>query len=198
MQIERAMAGIETLGPGKRLVIWVNGCGKCCEGCVSERLRAPSPLNELEIVRFLSQYDLRLSDGVTFSGGEPFDQPQELEKAVGYLNEKGVKDILIYTGHTLEELRFKNNPAIDYVLNNIAVLIDGPYVRSLDAGLGNLKGSDNQRILFMDPDYKALYESYLKQERKMQEFHIGNIVLGVGIPDTAYIENFNETTKKHY
>lgn len=192
MQIERTLTGIVTLGPGSRLAVWVNGCHRRCKGCVSESLQAVAPENECEVVSHFDQFDLSGIDGVTISGGEPFDQPDGLYETVKYFVERGIADILVYTGFTLEELNEKNDERIAYILQNIAVLIDGPYVQELDSGIGNLKGSDNQRILFLKPEMKPAYDAFYKEDRKMQEFYIGNWVLAVGIPNQKYIEDFVE------
>lgn len=190
MQIERAILGVKTLGPGERFAIWVNGCYRKCVGCVSERLQQFNPLNEQDVISFLSQFDLMSITGATVSGGEPFEQYHDLCKMVKYFKEHNINDILIYTGYTYEELLSKNKAEIDYILDNIAVLIDGPYVQKLDSGYGNLKGSDNQRIIFLNEKFKTLYEGYYCKERTMQEFFIGNTVIGIGIPNKDYIDKF--------
>lgn len=190
MQIERAILGVTTLGPGSRLAIWVNGCDRHCKGCVSVRLQAKRPENETDEREFLKGFDLSRADGVTVSGGEPFDQPQGLLRAVSYLKEAGIDDILVYTGYTYEELKARRDPATDAVLKQIAVLIDGPYVSLLDRGRGNLKGSANQRVIVLNKEFSARYAAYECDRRTMQEFRAGNVLIGVGIPDRAYIERF--------
>lgn len=196
MQIERTLTGITALGPGSRLAIWVNGCHRRCKGCVSTTLQAPAPENECEVVPYLEQFDLSSVDGVTISGGEPFDQPDGLYEAVRYFAEKGIADVLVYTGFTLEELTSSKDERIAYILEHIAVLIDGPYVAELDRGTGNLKGSDNQRIIFLKPKLKPLYDSFYREDRQMQEFYIGHLVLAVGIPNRRYIEDFSKNTNE--
>ena len=191
------MLGIRTLGPGDRFVIWVNGCHRRCQGCVSQRLQQFNPLNERDVVQYLSQFDLSAVSGVTISGGEPFEQYTDLYKAVEYFNQLGIDDILIYTGYTIEQLQDKRIVEIDYILQHIAVLIDGPYMQQLDSGRGNLKGSDNQRIIFLNPQFEPLYDGYYSDTRAMQEFYIGNYVVAVGIPDKQYIENFKNPKGEH-
>ncbi|MGN0813405.1 MAG: 4Fe-4S single cluster domain-containing protein [Candidatus Coproplasma sp.] len=193
MQIERAMQGIRTLGPGERFVLWVNGCFRRCKGCVSQRLQAFNPFNEQDVIEYLSRFDFSGVTGVTLSGGEPFEQYTELCRAVKYFNEQGIEDILIYTGYTIEELRAKKISEIDYVLEHIAVLIDGPYIQKMDSGRGNLKGSDNQRVIVLNPKFRLLYDEYYCDERAMQEIYIGNIILAAGIPDREYISKFKNT-----
>lgn len=190
MQIERAVTNITTLGPGMRLGIWVNGCNKRCKGCMSSALWQFKPENECDIEDFFSVYNYQKIDGVTISGGEPFAQKEELAHLVKFFLEKGIRDILVYTGYTIEELQAKNDSDINYVLNNIAVLIDGPYIEEANDGFNNLKGSNNQRIIILNPNYKELYENYKKQERKMQVMQIANIALAVGIPEAGFVKHF--------
>ena len=97
-------------------------------------------------------------DGVTISGGEPFDQPQQLNRLVTLLHAELTEDILVYTGYTLEQLQLRNCPDTNGVLDKIAVLIDGAYVEELDDGVG-LRGSSNQKIhAFRQPERYAYME----------------------------------------
>lgn len=192
MQIERVIKGVKTLGPGNRLVVWVNGCRRNCVGCVSKRLQKKAPQNERDITRFFDQFEFDDVDGVTISGGEPFDQTEELNQLVKYIVGKQMYDILIYTGYTLEELLAKKDERIIYVLEHISVLIDGPYIQELNNNTGNLRGSTNQRIIVLNPSYRHKYDEYDSIERTMQEFHFGNVVVAVGIPTQEYIKSFLE------
>ena len=192
MRIERAVNYIEALGPGRRLAVWVNGCSRGCPGCVSERLQAYDAGTEVEIEDYFRDYRLDGTDGVTVSGGEPFEQIAELLHLVRYFGARGVRDILVYTGYTLAELHAMQDPAVEEILSRIAVLIDGPYIQSLDTGKGNLKGSDNQEIHYFIPELKDAYEAFMREERAMQEMALPGALLAVGIPNAAYIEEFRE------
>lgn len=196
MQIERAISGITTLGPGSRLVVWVNGCNRRCKGCVSERLRKFEPRNERDIMQFFSGFDFGTADGVTISGGEPFEQPAELLKFVRFVKSKGLEDILIYTGYTIEELHARHDADTDGVLSEIAVLIDGPYMQEQNKDIGNLKGSDNQRVIFLKDKFIPLYGAFYCETRNMQELRIGNYVVAAGIPTREYIAQFTCDTNK--
>jgi len=77
-------------------------------------------------------------------------------------------------------------------LNNISVLIDGPYILELDDQKNNLKGSKNQKIHYLKIEYKQIYDYYITNTRSMQEFEMANILLGVGIPTKEYIEDFKK------
>lgn len=192
MQVERIIAGVETLGPGKRICIWVNGCKRNCPGCVSPELQPFRPENERDITQILSQFVLDADTGVTISGGEPFEQTAALAELIRFLRSNGVEDILVYTGYTYEELQARKTDLSDtrYVLENIGVLIDGPYVDERNRNVGNLKGSDNQRVIFVNGKLKPKYDEYYSDERRMQEFFMFPHYIGVGIPTKEYIEKF--------
>lgn len=192
MQIERAIKGVKTLGPGNRMVVWVNGCHRGCPGCVSKRLQKDAPQNEQDINQYFDQFEFDDLDGMTISGGEPFDQIGELLKLIQYILEKQIFDILVYTGYTIEELNSKKDKRIEYILNHIAVLIDGPYIEALNDDTGNLKGSNNQRVIVLNKQFQQKYDEYCKQARTMQEFDFGKIIVAVGIPTREYINSFTK------
>jgi anaerobic ribonucleoside-triphosphate reductase activating protein len=88
-------------------------------------------------------------DGATILGGEPFAQPDALLDLVRALRSHGCRHILCYSGYTYEELRRRAHglPAIGAVLDEIDMLIDGPYVAALADGAGPWTGSANQRAI---------------------------------------------------
>ena len=83
--------------------------------------------------------------GVTLSGGEPFAQAAEHAELAKLLRENGY-EVAAYSGYTFEEL-LDGTPEQRELLNNIDVLIDGPFLlaeRTLEA---RFRGSRNQRII---------------------------------------------------
>ncbi len=75
----------------------------------------------MKIINSLAgKYDI---DGFTLSGGDPFYQPDALSELLPELNKISC-DVLIYTGYLYDELLRKYSG----LLEQIAVLIDGPYV----------------------------------------------------------------------
>lgn len=192
MQIERAMTGVTTLGPGNRLAIWVNGCLRRCKGCVSPRLQAFNTNNEQEIESFFSGFSFDEIDGITISGGEPFEQISELQILVNYMLNRGLDDILIYTGYTHKELKDKNDKRIDDILSKISVLIDGEYIEELDDDKSALRGSTNQKIIILNEKYREEYQQYSKTGRTQQILDLGNYVLGVGIPNKKFLDDFKK------
>ncbi|MEZ4470122.1 MAG: 4Fe-4S single cluster domain-containing protein [bacterium] len=75
-------------GPGRRVVVWVQGCSLACPGCFNpgthpaaagERLAASALVERILAARTPQ------TAGVTFSGGEPFQQAAGLAEVVAGL-----------------------------------------------------------------------------------------------------------------
>ena len=90
-----------------------------------------------------------LLKGITFSGGEPFCQPQPLAELARLVHSLG-KDVTAYSGWTYEQLVEQHDPAVDDLLAQVDVLIDGPFLleqRNLEL---TFRGSENQRVIDMN------------------------------------------------
>jgi len=138
-------------GPGRRSTAKLQGCTIHCLGCITPDSWAPS-LGHVVPVDLLAELllDTRHErDGVSILGGEPFLQPEGLLAFVWSLRKRGCQHILIYSGYTYERLRkmAKHTPAIGTILDEIDILIDGPYIASLAATAGRWTGSGNQRVI---------------------------------------------------
>ncbi len=91
-------------------------------------------------------------DGVTFTGGEPFEQAYPLFLLAKKLKKSDIS-IVSYTGCTIEELRNQNDACIQGLLSTLDILIDGPYVKKLKSSL-LWRGSSNQRIHILTDRYR--------------------------------------------
>ena len=113
-------------------------------------------------------------DGVTISGGEPFEQPVDLAALLKGLSTL-TDDIIVYTGYKLEELR--SDPYASEALQHVGILIDGPYIKELDDGRG-IRGSSNQVVHRLREGDAFEYEA---AQRRTQSFVIGDTMLMVGL-----------------
>ena len=86
----------------------------------------------------------RLADGLTISGGEPFEQPAALAALIRALRTHVDLEVLVFSGYLLEELRAQGG-AVDELLALIDLLIDGPFLQAA-ANTLQWRGSDNQRV----------------------------------------------------
>lgn len=99
-------------GPGKRAVIWLQGCDLGCRGCWNPATHSfEHPDNETP--ESLAGWILAQNgiEGVTFSGGEPMQQAQDLLQVIlAVKRDKPVLTFGMFTGYNLDELeqgRFK-------------------------------------------------------------------------------------------
>ena len=161
---------VEVLGPGKRVGIWVQGCSIECPGCVSRDTWPPmAPDERLPVPDLISRIDALVErgpdgpvDGVTLTGGEPFDQPDALDELLGalrgWLDRRGVSsaDLLVYTGYDESQARDISAEAFDLA----DAVIAGPY-RAAQPG-NRWWGSGNQRLITRDENVAARYRSALR------------------------------------
>ncbi len=184
MNVARILYPVEVLGPGKRVGIWFCGCRRGCKGCSNPELWVKKPEYEVaveDILELVSRItELHKIDGFTISGGEPMDQTEELALLLPRLSEYS-KDILVYTGYRIEELKDREDPATDAALSEIAVLIDGEYREEENINV-LLRGSANQRTHILIPEMAEIYEKYLtSSHNQIQNFSTSNGVVSVGI-----------------
>lgn len=184
MNVARILYPVEVLGPGKRLGIWVCGCRRGCKGCSNPELWVQKPEYEVTVEDLMSLVsrisDSHKIDGFTISGGEPMDQPEGLSQLITQLSAYS-KDILIYTGYRIDELKKREDPATNIILSRAAVLIDGEYREEENMDV-LLRGSSNQRIHILIPEMAEGYEKYLASaHNQIQNFTTLNGVVSVGI-----------------
>ncbi len=185
MYIDRILAPIETLGPGKRLVIWTKGCGKHCPGCANPELWSTAGEKKYsvdDIVTIIRNiYKDSAFDGVTISGGDPLEQIDELLVLLESISDI-TNDVIVYTGFYYDEIiNLFDSVRVEKLRKLVAVLIDGPYIEELNQYDLGLRGSSNQNIIFFDETVRDKYEDYLSQGRKIQNVYMGNRLISVGI-----------------
>jgi anaerobic ribonucleoside-triphosphate reductase activating protein len=133
-------------GPGIRTTVFSQGCPHHCKGCHNPEtwdFGCGTKLSVDAIVDIVRGNPL--CRGVTFSGGEPFVQPEGFARLAAALKERGY-EVASYSGFTFEEL-LSGSEAQRQLLGSIDILIDGPFLleqKSLELAF---RGSRNQRIL---------------------------------------------------
>lgn len=195
MYIARILYPVKTLGPGKRLGIWFCGCEHHCKGCSNPELWEQPESSKITtqslmkvINRLAGEYSI---DGFTLSGGDPFYQPDALRELLPELS-KISSDVFIYTGYLYDELLRKYSG----LLQQIAVLIDGPYIEALNSGEA-LRGSSNQNIIFLRREFQHVYDDYCNAWRNhVQNFTTSTGVASVGIHRPGYHQELQTHLKK--
>lgn len=187
MYVARILYPIEVLGPGKRIGIWFCGCPHKCKGCSNPELwEFQERYNvSLEIVMTLIKGIAKnnLIDGFTITGGDPMYQADDLQRLITRLIEIS-SDILVYTGYKAEELDNDH-------LKNISVLIDGKYIEERNNNC-ILRGSDNQRIIYLDKSVQEKYSEYLiNASNQIQNFTMSDGIISVGIHKSDFLDKLN-------
>ena len=188
------------LGPGLRAVIWVQGCPFRCAGCIApswQVFKGGKQFDPEEVVRELVTESVH---GLTFSGGEPFSQAEALAE-VAYLarKKKPGLDIICFTGYRHKVLlQHPTNVGTPRLLSLLDVLIDGPYVRTLNDGIG-LRGSSNQRIIHLTDRMKGFTLEYGNRQMEMIIEEENLTFVGIPSPNiNKALSPFMETEGAHH
>ena len=132
-------------GPGFRTSIYCAGCRHACPGCHNPQswdFSGGRAMTTEEIMRVIVADPYA---NVTFTGGDPMYQPEGFAELARAIHERTQKDIWCYTGFTFEQLL--GNPRQRALLEQIDVLVDGPFVKALRNDELIFRGSSNQRII---------------------------------------------------
>ena len=165
-------------GPGLRAVIWTQGCNHNCKGChnpSTHDCKGGFLMDVQKIEETLKS--LKLQKGITFSGGEPFEQPLACMEIAKFAKQLGL-DVWCYTGYTFEKLT--NEKDVNYkegwkeFLAYIDVLVDGPFVIEKKNLLLRFRGSQNQRIIDVRKSFSnktiILKEEYYDSEEVASQY----------------------------
>ena len=136
-------------GRGIRMSVFVQGCPHHCPGCHNPQTWPFEGGKEIAVEEIFDQFRQDpILKGITFSGGEPFTQPEALAELARLVHGVG-KDVTVYTGYVYEDLVAKHDPAIDGLLAETDVLIDGPFIEAQKNLELRFRGSENQRLINM-------------------------------------------------
>lgn len=138
---------VTALGPGRRVGLWFQGCSIRCPGCISVDTW-DAGVGETAVAELLDAIDALAADadGLTVSGGEPFEQPEALAEVLRFWRRRYTGSILVYTGHELEDVA----PWLDENPGLIDGLMTGPFRSDFSQTMA-LRGSDNQRLHVLTP-----------------------------------------------
>ena len=132
-------------GPGLRLAIFAQGCPHHCPGCHNPESHDFAGGSDMDTEKIIARMDANpLLDGITLTGGEPFEQPEACRIPADAAHARGL-NVWAYSGYTFEQLCAV--PEKRRLLEACDVLVDGPFLlaeRSLDL---RFRGSKNQRVL---------------------------------------------------
>ncbi|MBE9531708.1 MAG: radical SAM protein [Proteobacteria bacterium] len=145
-------------GPGTRFVVFTQGCKLKCEGCFNTELHPFDGGTKVSTSKLLSQYNLKKAEGITVSGGEPFEQPRALASLLKEAKEKYNLTSVVYSGYTYAELLKESNTR--EALEFIDVLIAGRFNQENLESTLLARGSTNQSFIFLSSRY-SLKDFYM-------------------------------------
>lgn len=145
-------------GTGVRVSLFVSGCRHCCKNCFNPETWAfdyGTLYTDETTAQILKLLKPSYIQGLTLIGGEPMEpenQPVLLNLVQAVRQQFGnTKDIWCYTGCILERDLLAESPyrcnVTDALLQEIDVLVDGPFVEEQKSLTLPFRGSENQRLL---------------------------------------------------
>jgi anaerobic ribonucleoside-triphosphate reductase activating protein len=201
--INKAHYPVTVLGPGNRVGIWLQGCSIRCPSCVSQDTWGHDRAREMDVDALLAwcrRVAPEAPEGITISGGEPFDQPKALVALLKGLHRwrkaTGREfDILCYSGYPLNTLQRKH----DTILALLDAIIPEPYVDGLP--LAHVwRGSANQPLVALSALGEARYNPHLEaaaaEGKRMQVAVDGQRLWFIGIPHRGDMSALDELCRQ--
>ena len=137
-------------GPGKRLLIFLQGCSLHCKGCINKHLWDFGKGKDITAEELLAICKDQNVEGITLHGGEPLDQADGLFEIVNLLKKNGFS-IILFTGYNKKELKGKQLS----VWNKADLIVCGRFIEEKKNLYMQFRGSTNQRIIKHKGPYKG-------------------------------------------
>ncbi|MBQ9246155.1 radical SAM protein [bacterium] len=179
-------------GPGIRYCIWFQGCSKHCKGCWAKNTWDYNGGKEYDaqdiLVDILSTPNI---EGITFLGGEPFEQPEVIKFLAENVQKKGLS-VLCFTGNEMQSIKEKYSD----ILKNIDILIDGHFDEQKKDYSRPWVGSSNQKYYFLSQRYNP---SILEEYKNKIEVNIqkNGMVFINGMGDFEKVSNSIDMFQTH-
>lgn len=196
LRIARYKLRSRVLGPGERAVVWFQGCSLDCPGCIAAEMNRSttwlsySPTELVELVSSVAGIE-----GVTLSGGDPFDQPKAaLIEFLRQLRALTSLSVMCYTGRTLRQLESASDATLNgEILSLCDILIDGVYDERRNDG-HQWRGSSNQEIHFLTDRYRHLADEIRSSKERAVEVDLSTdkVVSITGIPAPRFLERLRQ------
>ena len=136
-------------GTGMRRVFFAQGCKHNCKGCFNQDTHDFNSGEERDIDELISDtLKNPILKGVTFSGGDPWEQADKFAYMARAFKENGL-NVWSYTGYTYEHILENKDSRLGWseLLDNIDILVDGRFEEGKQQDGLKFRGSTNQRII---------------------------------------------------
>lgn len=200
LEINRLHYPVNVLGPGRRIGMWLQGCSIGCAGCVSQDTWEKIPSRQTSVSSLLSWCREQAADGIdgiTISGGEPFDQAPGLLELLVALHRWRTEarldfDILCYSGHPWKRLQ---NLYPD-ILEKLDAIVPEPFNQHAMPGL-KWRGSSNQTLRPLTPRGQRVYSAHVNAPSapEMQVNASDGTIWLIGIPPPGGLAKIEEACR---
>ena len=173
MTMPKSMAN----GPGMRAVIWVQGCTIGCPGCYNA-FTHPHKIEKLVRPEDLADWinSIEGIEGITFSGGEPFEQSEAVANVIKLVKAKRSENlsVFIFTGFDLQFLQNSQSESVLELLSLADMLSAGPYLSSEHNSNLLWRGSNNQKLIYLSERYNQSNEKEWLKQSPVEELVLNN------------------------
>lgn len=168
IRLHKFLASSRVDGPENRACIFVQGCPIRCKGCAVPWTWEEDCGELIEVESLIEAIKNGPKiEGVTFLGGEPFEQATALS-IIGTELKKVNLSIVTFTGYEIEKLKNSNRKDWLDLLGATDLLIDGPFIRELAENKRPWVGSANQKYHFLTPRLKYIEEKLLDIPNRLE------------------------------
>lgn len=167
LNVASVIIGSYTNGPGKRVVIWIQGCTIGCPGCFNTSMQPHEPIHLIDPLLFAEIISKECSEheceGVTLTGGEPFQQAAALNIFSSKIKERDLT-IVCFSGYAKENLISSIDPSVHNLIDSIDILIAGPY-NNLNKYYRTWSDDPDKEYIFLSDSYS---QSDLKNDTQCE------------------------------
>lgn len=185
-------------GPGLRLALWVQGCSIRCAHCCNpdmfsfESRRVLSVGDVLALI-LQAQAEHHI-EGVTFLGGEPFDQVKPLALLAEQIQQHRLS-VMVFSGYLRDALEHRDDVFCQRLLAATDILVDGPYLASQHTQQRRWIGSQNQQIHFLSDRYDPS-DAIWHQPNGIEIHFDGQEIFVTGFPAGSWADRLNSAFRK--
>lgn len=156
VRVAATVTATQAEGPGRRFALWVQGCAIRCDGCFNPHMWSSTGGRSASVDELLGEITSADVEGVTFLGGEPFEQARPLSLLARAVQQTGLS-VMTFTGREYRHLTDANAPlgAAELVAAT-DLLVSGPYMASKPDLIRPWVGSTNQEFHFLTGRYRHL------------------------------------------
>jgi anaerobic ribonucleoside-triphosphate reductase activating protein len=180
-------------GPGRRIVLWTQGCTIHCPGCTNQHIWKKSggtAYKADEIFEYCIQQEN--IDGITLHGGEPTDQMAALLPLLRKLKSLHYS-VILFTGYEIES--FTNDQQKEFI-SYCDLIKYGPFVISQMNRYLQFRGSSNQRIIRISERFKD-YPISDGENVVLLDIDKNGIIINKGFPDEDMDNLINEFSSRN-